>query len=113
MIKDYAKRLSGSSAGRQSIGRGRGRDEGKMLKAVGLIVVSAMLVGVAVSFWLGWKIRADLDALSRDSRIRKQLTVVNRSLIAQRDELLTKEKIEEAAAHIGLYQPSAKQIRRP
>ena len=112
MIKDYAKRLPKSAAGRRNMGRGQG-DDGKVLKAVGLIVVSAMLVGVAVSFWLGWKIRTDLDALSRDSRIRKQLTVVNRSLTAERDELLTDEKIEAAAAGIGLFRPTVGQIRRP
>lgn len=113
MIKDYSRRYAKGGAIRQNLPGRRGDAEGRMLKAIGLIVVSAMLVGVAASLWFGWKIRTDLNELARDSRIREQLTLVNRDLNSRRDELMTKENIEEAAAELGLYQPTARQIRRP
>ena len=116
MIRDYSRRYLSVVHGKQKV-KGRRpagpQDTRKLTKLIGLIVTIAMLFGIAVSLWFGWLVRNGLDDLSQSQAKRQLLRTQNEKLLAQRDNLLSRDKIEAAAKKLGLYPPSAKQIRRP
>ncbi|MBU0483536.1 MAG: hypothetical protein KKB30_03375 [Proteobacteria bacterium] len=116
-MREHARRYSPTGRGsvRQKVWH-RGSKDGDdrwILKGIGLVVTLATLVGCATSLWFGWKIRINLDALGHDKEVRRELSAINRELLTDREKLLAKERIEKEAAVIGLFPPSAKQIRRP
>lgn len=116
MLPDYSKRYPSVVKGKQKVtGRKYASpdDSGKLLKVIGVLVTIAMLLGISASVWFGWLIRAGLDELGGSQKTRQELTALNSNLVAQRNSLLTREKVEAAAKEIGLYPPTAKQIRRP
>lgn len=117
MIRDYSSRYPSVVHGKQKVSgrksagpRGDGR---RVTKIIGVIVTVAMIVGIAVSFWFGWLVRNGLDELNEALAAKQELKGLNEKLVAQRDNLLSPEKIEASAKKLGLYPPSAKQIRRP
>lgn len=116
MFRDYSKRYPSVVKGKQRVA---GRkyagpdDSNKLLKVITVVVTIAMLLGVSASIWFGWLIRAGLDELGGSQKTRQEFTALNSKLVARRNSLLTREKIEAAAEKIGLYPPTAKQIRRP
>jgi hypothetical protein len=85
-----------------------------LLKMTGMLVVTAMVLGLITSFWLSWNIRRSLAELSANSKIREELVSMNNSLMARRTAYLAKDNFETiAAAKLDLYQPAAGQSRRP
>lgn len=115
MIHDYSRRYATVNKGRGMSGRHyfAGQKEGRLGKAIGTMAVSSMILGIAVSFWFGWKIRTSLDDLSYEREVRQELTSVNRALVTESDRLKSRERIEKAAAGLGLHSPTARQLRRP
>lgn len=116
MMRDYSKRYSSLTTGKQKVaGRkyARFNDNNKFLKIIGIVVTVAMIFGVSASVWLGWLVRIGLDELSKNQKTSQELTILNNGLVAQRNRLLAREKIEVAAKELGLYPPAPKQIRRP
>ena len=116
MIQDYSRRYS-SAGGRQKVRR-RDRvmvsgDSGLLWKAVGVLVVVAMLVGVGASLWLGWQIDSGLDELGSAQELHREESLRNNTLLVGRDGLHSREKIEVAAAALGLFPPTTRQVRRP
>ena len=116
MIRDYSSRYPSVVHGKQKVkGRKSGSPPGstRITKIVGLVITVAMIVGIAISFWFGWVVRNGLDELAGSQARRQELKAENGNLVAQRDHLLSREKIEATAKELGLYPPSARQIRRP
>ena len=116
MIHDYSysRRLVGG--GRQKVaGKGPIRREARiwMWKTLGLVITSAMVLGVIASFWFGWNIRNGLDDLARHDEIRRKLVHLNTNLIARRDDLLVRERVEAVVKDMGLRTLSPDQIRWP
>ena len=116
MIRDYSSRYPSVVQEKQKVygRRPAGPDgKGRVTKIIGLIVTVAMILGIAMSFWFGWLVRNGLDELAQSQTRRHELITSNEKLVAQRDNLLSREKIGAVAKDLGLYPPSAKQIRRP
>ena len=63
--------------------------------------------------WFGWLVRSGLDELGKSQARRQELLTVNSKAVAQRNQLLSRERVEAAAKELGLYPPSAEQTRRP
>ncbi len=116
MIRDYSNRYPSVVRDKQKV-RGRrpstSEGNGKITKIIGLVITMVMIAGVAMSFWFGWLVKNGLDELANSQAKRQELHTLNEKLIARRDNLLSREKIETAAKQLGLYPPSAKQVRRP
>lgn len=114
-MRDYAKRYSGVVGARQQVAgrRPSGGNGGGVLKAVGVVAVIALFVGVAGSVWYGLALRGSLAELAKGRQSQQELEKKNSMLVEQRNSLLEQEKIEEAARSLGLYPPTGKQIRRP
>ena len=116
MIQDYSRRYS-SGVGRQNVRRrDRGMvsaDSGFVWKAVGVLAVVALIVGVGASLWLGWQIDSGLNELGSTRELRQEEGLRNKTLLVGRDGLHSQEKIEVAAAALGLYPPTTRQVRRP
>lgn len=116
MIRDYSSRYPSIVREKQKVlGRRPGGPKGdnRITKIIGVVVTIAMIVGIATSFWFGWLVRNGLDELNESQAAKQELKGLNEKLVAQRDNLLSGDKIEAAAKELGLYPPSAKQIRRP
>jgi len=116
MVRDYSRRYS--SAGRRQNVRRRDRfmasgDSGLLWKAVGVMIFAAVITGVAVSLWMGWQIDSGLDELGRARQFGQEESLRNKNLLASRDGLRSREKIEVTAAALGLYPPTTRQVRRP
>jgi len=114
-MRDYASgRFSGMSGRQRVAGRhpgGTGQD--RALKLIGVMAVSAMLLGVGSSVWFGMALRDGLSSLDKSRQEQTVLLADNEKLNARRAALLEQDKIEAAAGKLGLYPPSEKQIRRP
>lgn len=116
MIQDYSRRYS--TVGRRQKVRRRGNgsggaDSGLLWKAVGVLVSFAVVVGVAASLWLGWQIDSGLDALGNVRELRQEASLRNKDLLVKRDGLRSRQQVEAAAAELGLYPPTSRQVRRP
>lgn len=116
MIRDYSSRFPSVVRDKQKVWGKRpigSKGNGKVTKIIGLVVTMAMITGVAMSFWFGWLVKNGLDELASSQAKRQELQTLNGKLIARRDQLLSRDKIEAAAKQLGLYPPSAEQTRRP
>lgn len=113
MIYDYSCRYSSISRKQNIAARGQGRLNLKAWawRATGVVVLSAMILGVGTSFWLRMAIRDDLDDLASQEQLRRNLIVMNTSLKAKRESLLAEERIERLAGELGLFPLSSGQIR--
>ncbi|MDH4320298.1 MAG: hypothetical protein OEV73_02250 [Desulfobulbaceae bacterium] len=116
MLKDYSGRYS--SVGRRQKVRRRGgavvrTDSGMLWKAIGVFASFAAVVGVAASLWLGWQIDSGLGELGTVRELRQEATLRNKTLLARRDGLHSREQVAASAARLGLYAPAAQQVRKP
>ncbi|MDH3359355.1 MAG: hypothetical protein OEL55_00650 [Desulfobulbaceae bacterium] len=117
MIQDYSGRYSSGGGRRQNVRRrDRGMvrsDSGMLWKAVGVLVIVAVTVGVGASLWLGWQIDSGLDELGGAKQMRQEESLRNEKLTNGRAALHSQKKIEVAAAALGLYLPTDRQVHRP
>lgn len=115
MIYDYSCRYSSMIRRKQNIaGRRQGRLNLKAWawRATGVVVFSAMLLGVVTSFWLRMAIRDGLDDLASQEQLRRNLIAMNTSLKARRENLLAEERIGRLARDMGLSPLASGQIRQ-
>jgi len=114
-MRDYAKIYSGAVVSRQKVSGKRtgGSDREQPSKIIGAVTVVAMLLGVVSSLWFGVALRDGLGRLGKGQQEKAELVAANMTLVAEKDALLQQEKIEAAAGRLGLFPPSAKQMRRP
>ncbi len=115
MVRDYSGRYSGVVQNRQRVvgRRPGGSDKSRVWKIIAIVTTVAMVAGIACSVWFGLALRVSLDELAKSKLVKKELLSKNTMLQEQRQRLLTKESIEEAAKDVGLFPPGKKQIRRP
>jgi len=88
-------------------------DNRLVLKAVGAMVAFTLIAGLTSTFWYGWQISVALDEIGKGRNIQQTLLVQKQELTEERDQLLGRSNIELAAAKLGLYPPSKKQLRNP
>jgi len=112
MKRDYASRYSGFRRQR-SQAAGRSAGESMLNKAMGVLVTVMMLAGIAVSIWFGWAVRSGLDELHRETMARQELSQLHDKLVAEQQRLRKEERIEAAAAGLGLFPPRRQQVYRP
>jgi len=114
-VRDYAKKYSGATGSRQKVSgrRAGGSDQERPFKIIGAVTVAALLLGVAGSLWFGVALQDRLGKLDKGRQEKNELAAANVTLSAEKEALLRQEKIEAAAGRLGLFPPSAKQIRRP
>ena len=86
---------------------------GWLSRATGILFSITLVVAVGMSFWLNWRIESGLEEMSRNSGTQKELHDSNNKLVAQRDLLSAEDSIAVAVRRMGLFSPSAGQIRRP
>lgn len=114
-MRDYAKKYSGSGGSRQQISgrRAGGSGQERPFKIIGAVAVVALLLGVVGSLWFGVALQDSLGKLDKGKQEKNELAAANVTLSTEKEALLRQEKIEAAAGRLGLFPPSAKQIRRP
>ena len=114
-MRDYAKKYSGATGSRQKVSGRRtgGADQERPFKIIGAVTVAALLLGVAGSLWFGVALQDSLGKLDKGKQEKTELAATNAALSAEKEALLKQEKIEAAAGRLGLFPPSAKQMRRP
>jgi cell division protein FtsL len=121
MIHDYSERYFPAAGHKAPANRlflqkrnSRQLPSGWLLwKSVGAALVIALAVGVTSSIWVGGKIRTALDDIAKSQTQYSALAEKNKRLLAQQDRLLSRERVEAAAKNLGLYPPTADQLRRP
>lgn len=120
MITDYSPRFSSVPVMRKQILQPKVYRKSQaapgawvMMKAVGLMVIVTLVLGVSSTFWYGWQIRSALNEIGDHQAVQKKLSAENKLLMAQRDRLMTRESIEAAAKKLGFYPPAPEQIRKP
>lgn len=110
MRRDYAGRYAGiyrrSGQGRFSGGAG-------WSKAMGVLITVVMLAGLGVSIWFGWAVRTGLGELQKENKTRQELSKLHEKLATQRQALMKEDRIEAAAAKLGLFPPRRQQVYRP
>lgn len=116
MIVGYCRQYFGGLYKPEPRGRRRPRfagDDAGLPWVVGVPLILLITISVGVILWLGWKIDKDLGALARNRQELARATEVNRDLTARRDHLLAPENMSRKAAVLGLFRPTAAQIRKP
>jgi len=120
MISDYSTRYSTVTAGQRlhprktpSSHQSVTADNRLVLKAVGAMVAFTLIAGLTSTFWYGWQIRVALDEIGKNNNIQQTLLIQRQSLTSERNQLLERKNIELAAAKLGLFPPSKKQLRNP
>ncbi len=84
-----------------------------MWKTIGAMLLVTVVIGISSTVWYGLQVQVALDQIGNNKTANKTLQDENRLLIAQRDLLLTQEKMEAAAKNLGLRSPSENQLRYP
>jgi hypothetical protein len=88
--------------------------EGVILQRIaGVLIVITLALGVISALWFGKNIQTALQEIDNGKKIQSVLTIENSDLTTQRNQLLAQNNIEFMAQKIGLYPPSAKQVRTP
>lgn len=116
MIADYSGRYILAVGSRQKVSRKSYQERntiGWLSRATGILFSITLVVAVGMSFWLNWRIESGLEEMSRNSGTQKELHDSNNKLVAQRDLLSAEDSIAVAVRRMGLYPPSAGQLRRP
>lgn len=78
-----------------------------------MVLAVTVIIGVVSSIWFGWKIRAGLTDLSRETVAAGKLEEKYQAMEARRTELMAKDMIEKKASLLGLGKPVPGQIVRP
>ena len=112
MRHDYSSRYSGFRKNRAP-GSGRSSGGGRASKAVGVLITMLMLIGIAISIWFGWAVRTGLGELHKEKRTRQEISQLHQKLVVEQQTLLKEERIEAAAAKLGLFPPLRQQVYRP
>jgi len=112
MRDDIGRRGGMARAGRRPADGGRG-GEGAWFKALGVSLLVLALIAGGAGLWVAWAVRSGLDELAAHQQRRHEMLEQNRELAERRDQLLARERIEEAAAKLGLFPPREGQIRYP
>jgi len=84
-----------------------------MWKTVGAMLFVTLVIGISSTIWYGLQVQVALDQIGKSKTLNKTFQDENRLLIAQRDLMLTREKMEAAARKLGLQSPAKNQLRYP
>lgn len=113
MIKDYSHRCAGKGGGRKAERHAGSSGNGRLQKIIGTVIIVIMVVGLCLGFWMEQEIRHGLQELSQGNREQKELSQLQEGLLQERNNLMSRQRIEVVAMQYGLYQPTAKQMLRP
>lgn len=114
MIQDYSQRYSVTGQ-RQKVRRHSATvsisKDVLLWKAMVVAVTVSIIIGVISSFWFGLQVERGLAELKSAKRVLLEDRLQTRALTAARNHLRDQGKIEAEAAKLGLFPPSAQQIR--
>lgn len=82
-----------------------------IFKAVGIMVMLTMMIGVGSTFWYGRQMKLALADIGRNEVTQQELTNLNRQLTSKRNLLLDRGNLIAAASKVGVFPPSANQLR--
>lgn len=102
--------MIGDHSRQQSFGRRQSTD--RLPWGVGVPIILVMSISVFASIWFGWRIDKDLGELALNRQGFAIETERNRELISRRDNLLAQGNVIKKAAVLGLFPPTAEQIRK-
>lgn len=121
MINDYSTRCySPAQSGRpwHSVARTPAPQTAELLrrpsllKAVGVMVLLALLTGLTSTLWYSRQIESTLDEIGNNRQLHHELVAENRQLTAVRQALFNRENIVAEARKLDLYPPTKKQVHR-
>ncbi len=115
-MMDFSKRYSKVGKKRQRVAPKRYRNSENssgLWKVAGFILSLAVVAAIIASFWFGRLIDEALAELAAAGSVKKDLAGIHVVLREERDGLMAEERLEVAAAKLGLQPPEPKQIRRP
>ena len=84
-----------------------------MWKTIGAMLLVTLLIGISSTIWYGMQVQVALDQIGQNRAISNELQNENHLLIAQRDLMLTQDKMEAAVRTLGLRVPAKNQLRYP
>ncbi|MDX1776719.1 MAG: hypothetical protein R3297_09075 [Desulfobulbales bacterium] len=84
-----------------------------MWKSIAVMLLLTVGIGVGSTIWYGTQVKIALDKIGRYKAINHELIDEKKLLLAQRDLLLSREHMKEAAQKIGLVTPAKGQLRYP
>ncbi len=115
MIRDYAKRRPALArprpAGGRSGGGGGWSGGGTSPRAIGMVLAALVMIALVAALGVAWAVRSGSDELARQQGKNEELVKQNQELSDQRDQLFSRERIEEEAAKLELFPPAAGQVR--
>ena len=85
----------------------------RTFRQVGVTILALVFLGVLANIWLAWAANDGRRSVAISLEEHEQASLLNRELVAQRDELLSGKIIERKAAVLGLFKPGKDQIRKP
>ena len=110
MIQDFSIAFDGKQ--RVEIRAVSFRKQRTFRKLAGIVLTSALVIGLVSCLIFGMLIRSGLKELDVKQSVKLKLIKDQQRLYEQRSALLDKDKIELAAANLGLYSPHKKQVHR-
>lgn len=101
-----------ATRGRRRTRSESGKAESRIIvNVIGSMVVLSLLLGVGSTFWYGLRVRIALEQIAAGETMKQEQSARNLELVNQRDWRLSSEQMEQAAARLGLFPPSAEQLR--
>jgi uncharacterized protein HemX len=122
MIKDYSgnfKTANTKNKKRTSKGKTNSRSNRlfsltkMMWNTIGAMLLVTLVIGISSTFWYGWQIQMAWDDIGNSKAMNLELSNLTPQFTTQRDNLLSKNHMEKTARKLGLYPPTAEQIRYP
>lgn len=121
-MNDYSSRYSSVTWQQKALARpmaGRRRnthvrkaqDDKLLLKTVGGMLLVVLTLGVGTSCWYGMRVRTAIDEIGRISLSNQELVQRQHELTNRKNILLQRDNLEKAAMQIGLFAPTARQLR--
>ena len=84
-----------------------------MWKTIGVMLLVTVVIGISSTIWYGMQVQVALGKIGHNRAINNELHNEKKLLVAQRDLLLSRGHMEEAAQKLGLASPTKSQLRYP
>lgn len=103
MIQDFSSVFVGKQAVRvKAVSL---RDHSMLRNVVGMVVTLALVSGVVSCMVFGWLIKSGLSELEAKQSVKIELIKEQQKLYERRNVMSARDRVEIAAAGLGLYAP--------
>ncbi len=111
MVHDYSRRYSQVLQKRQPV-RQNGGKPFWLSRVIGTVMLAVAVAGIGFSLWVSHRITVGLAELAVATSRGETLAARRDLLAARRDSLQDEPAVHKRAAELGLFVPTADQIRR-